>query len=141
PIPRQRTSISEPSDLQRSSAPLFPSITFPSERLMRNLLFRAEDGIRHRNVTGVQTCALPISRTHSPPTPTTSRYWTHQNGVATGPKPLRLSIPNVNTSTTCSPSTTATTPEHCSASPPGPTTTPATTPTQCCGAGATTPTW
>src|SRR5207249_6646618 len=23
--------------------------------------FQAEDGIRHRNVTGVQTCALPIS--------------------------------------------------------------------------------
>src|SRR5699024_11326795 len=25
--------------------------------------FQAEDGIRDRNVTGVQTCALPISRT------------------------------------------------------------------------------
>src|SRR5699024_11278392 len=25
------------------------------------LLFQAEDGIRDRNVTGVQTCALPIS--------------------------------------------------------------------------------
>src|SRR5699024_12059694 len=24
--------------------------------------FQAEDGIRYRNVTGVQTCALPISR-------------------------------------------------------------------------------
>src|SRR5699024_11523433 len=24
------------------------------------LFFQAEDGIRHRNVTGVQTCALPI---------------------------------------------------------------------------------
>src|SRR5699024_11789360 len=26
------------------------------------LFFQAEDGIRDRNVTGVQTCALPISR-------------------------------------------------------------------------------
>src|SRR5699024_11222633 len=26
----------------------------------RSLFFRAEDGIRDRNVTGVQTCALPI---------------------------------------------------------------------------------
>src|SRR5699024_11674049 len=26
------------------------------------LFFQAEDGIRYRNVTGVQTCALPISR-------------------------------------------------------------------------------
>src|SRR5699024_11743235 len=28
--------------------------------------FQAEDGIRDRNVTGVQTCALPISRSISP---------------------------------------------------------------------------
>src|SRR5699024_11860516 len=27
--------------------------------------FQAEDGIRDRNVTGVQTCALPISFSHS----------------------------------------------------------------------------
>src|SRR5699024_2083708 len=27
--------------------------------------FRAEDGIRDRNVTGVQTCALPISQDYS----------------------------------------------------------------------------
>src|SRR5699024_11694744 len=27
--------------------------------------FQAEDGIRYRNVTGVQTCALPISRSVS----------------------------------------------------------------------------
>src|SRR5699024_11443111 len=31
----------------------FPSFVF---------FFQAEDGIRDRNVTGVQTCALPISR-------------------------------------------------------------------------------
>src|SRR5699024_11873859 len=29
--------------------------------LFSYLLFQAEDGIRDRNVTGVQTCALPIS--------------------------------------------------------------------------------
>src|SRR5699024_12180219 len=29
--------------------------------LRRFFLFQAEDGIRDRNVTGVQTCALPIS--------------------------------------------------------------------------------
>src|SRR5437868_11657639 len=34
--------------------------------------FQAEDGIRDRNVTGVQTCALPISTAHSPPRPATS---------------------------------------------------------------------
>src|SRR5699024_11345522 len=28
--------------------------------------FQAEDGIRDRNVTGVQTCALPIWFAHSP---------------------------------------------------------------------------
>src|SRR5437868_8305542 len=28
----------------------------------RGFFFQAEDGIRDRNVTGVQTCALPISR-------------------------------------------------------------------------------
>src|SRR5207249_5153522 len=29
-----------------------------------DLFFQAEDGIRGRNVTGVQTCALPISGRH-----------------------------------------------------------------------------
>src|SRR5436305_10827633 len=28
--------------------------------------FQAEDGIRDADVTGVQTCALPISTTHAP---------------------------------------------------------------------------
>src|SRR5699024_11226776 len=28
---------------------------------LHNFFFQAEDGIRDRNVTGVQTCALPIS--------------------------------------------------------------------------------
>src|SRR5437868_12899294 len=34
--------------------------------------FQAEDGIRDRNVTGVQTCALPISSPSSPSCPTTT---------------------------------------------------------------------
>src|SRR5437773_11665654 len=34
--------------------------------------FQAEDGIRDRDVTGVQTCALPISNTASAPSRLTS---------------------------------------------------------------------
>src|SRR5699024_12134833 len=33
----------------------------PEGRILLLLFFQAEDGIRDRNVTGVQTCALPIS--------------------------------------------------------------------------------
>src|SRR5207249_5803226 len=33
-----------------------------STRTLRLFFFQAKDGIRARNVTGVQTCALPISR-------------------------------------------------------------------------------
>src|SRR6266540_4906683 len=36
--------------------------------------FQAEDGIRDRDVTGVQTCALPISRARVPPV-TTAATW------------------------------------------------------------------
>src|SRR5207248_5199965 len=36
--------------------------------------FQAEDGIRDRTVTGVQTCALPISRPSSPRRRSTSRF-------------------------------------------------------------------
>src|SRR5699024_11714492 len=32
-----------------------------ADRLMDDFFFQAEDGIRDRDVTGVQTCALPIS--------------------------------------------------------------------------------
>src|SRR5205823_11652559 len=34
------------------------------ERLLDNFFFQAEDGIRDKLVTGVQTCALPISAEH-----------------------------------------------------------------------------
>src|SRR5699024_11367159 len=43
-----------PSRLARPAARPSPASYF---------FFQAEDGIRHRNVTGVQTCALPISPT------------------------------------------------------------------------------
>src|SRR5207249_8131040 len=36
---------------------------FSRRRRKMNFFFQAEDGIRDRNVTGVQTCALPISFT------------------------------------------------------------------------------
>src|SRR5207249_7357127 len=32
------------------------------DNILSGFFFQAEDGIRDRNVTGVQTCALPISR-------------------------------------------------------------------------------
>src|SRR5437773_11762449 len=34
--------------------------------ILNIFFFQAEDGIRYRDVTGVQTCALPISRTQRP---------------------------------------------------------------------------
>src|SRR5438067_8475577 len=42
--------------------------------------FQAEDGIRDRNVTGVQTCALPILR---------SSAWGSPTGCSTGPTSCR----------------------------------------------------
>src|SRR5699024_12056575 len=50
--------------------------------------FQAEDGIRVRNVTGVQTCALPISdflaglSRHAPPQPPTARTPEPDQGAA-----------------------------------------------------------
>src|SRR5207248_6978539 len=46
--------------------------------------FQAEDGIRVRTVTGVQTCALPIS---SPPRRAVGRLWMRRSpGSATAPR-------------------------------------------------------
>src|SRR4029434_8601591 len=42
------------------------------------VFFQAEDGIRDSSVTGVQTCALPISYTH-PHTHTCTHTYTHMN--------------------------------------------------------------
>src|SRR5699024_12042320 len=41
----------------------FDSLFLQADAVMRqsDFFFQAEDGIRDRNVTGVQTCALPIS--------------------------------------------------------------------------------
>src|SRR5699024_11306112 len=50
--------------------------------------FQAEDGIRARNVTGVQTCALPISQVHvkfleqSPPDVFAHRTMYEQSAIA-----------------------------------------------------------
>src|SRR5207249_6024826 len=64
--------------------------------------FQAEDGIRDRNVTGVQTCALPISRrtTKAPPRPApraAPRTWarttwweTSRSGWRTGSEERRV---------------------------------------------------
>src|SRR5437667_4959480 len=41
------------------TAPLPPETEL--SRQMTTFFFQADDGIRHRDVTGVQTCALPIS--------------------------------------------------------------------------------
>src|SRR2546430_13054961 len=52
----------------RSSAKLSPGSS-PGVQAVRWLFFffQAEDGIRDLTVTGVQTCALPISRSHRAP--------------------------------------------------------------------------
>src|SRR5699024_11762752 len=52
-------------------------------------LLQAEDGIRDRNVTGVQTCALPISSSTSPPAipPAASPSSTSGNGSSSPATP------------------------------------------------------
>src|SRR5699024_11730064 len=71
--------------------------------------FQAEDGIRDRNVTGVQTCALPISaqrpsadpaaerprRLHLPsiqPRPDAQRRTEHRTARVTGPEEDRSAV-------------------------------------------------
>src|SRR5699024_12031241 len=53
--------------------------------------FQAEDGIRDRNVTGVQTCALPISsprpRTSSTCSTTPTRCWPTRSPRTTSSAP------------------------------------------------------
>src|SRR5699024_12033997 len=43
--------------------------------------FQAEDGIRDRNVTGVQTCALPISISKTETSPTTALFRCPRKGT------------------------------------------------------------
>src|SRR5699024_11626289 len=59
-----------------------------------DFFFQAEDGIRDRNVTGVQTCALPISRSvHINATETLNQ--THITTVVFN---LSSSVPEISTS-------------------------------------------
>src|SRR5207249_9155580 len=52
-----------------------------------------EDGIRDRNVTGVQPCAVPISWTRGPPAP----------GRSTGGSPPGLTLPSERSSASSGP--------------------------------------
>src|SRR5207249_9776026 len=49
--------------------------------LMRSFFFQAEDGIRDRNVTGVQTCALPILRGKQDPRKESRKDFQSDGGV------------------------------------------------------------
>src|SRR5699024_11271311 len=49
--------------------------------------FQAEDGIRDRNVTGVQTCALPIFISGASPTTTTK---VNENGLPIAKEPTSI---------------------------------------------------
>src|SRR5699024_5566935 len=95
--------------------------------------FQAEDGIRDRNVTGVQTCALPISSTTRSPISTTisadrPRRPTRMLSLRARPRSHRFSpwsppspcTPPPPTSTATS-TTTSTTSSPPSDSPPSPT--------------------
>src|SRR5439155_6583177 len=46
------------------STPPTPYTIYTSSARMPTFFFQAEDGIRDGHVTGVQTCALPISPVH-----------------------------------------------------------------------------
>src|SRR5437868_8716503 len=52
-----------------------------SNDMLYFFFFQAEDGIRDRNVTGVQTCALPISDDFSQLMPFLVRTWMYASGV------------------------------------------------------------
>src|SRR5690554_2393347 len=71
----------------------FKSVSESLQRTYRIFIFffQAEDGIRGADVTGVQTCALPISET-SPP-------WVSMIGSAVSEPVLPFTSPLVNFST------------------------------------------
>src|SRR5437773_8307284 len=52
---------------------MYGVIKFARNGLTNFFFFQAEDGIRDRDVTGVQTCALPISRAGTPRNDTRAR--------------------------------------------------------------------
>src|SRR5699024_12164727 len=67
-----------------------------------SFIFRAEDGIRDRNVTGVQTCALPTS-----PSPITTLSMESSSGCATsvaqrvGANSTMTRLPTITSATDC----------------------------------------
>src|SRR5688572_32870788 len=65
--------------------------------MSRILVFQAEDGIRDLTVTGVQTCALPISIGSNRPTPNSS-VWIYLVRAAAASAPATTPA-----STTCPP--------------------------------------
>src|SRR5699024_11949333 len=58
------------------------------------VFFQAEDGIRDRNVTGVQTCALPISSEYKgvqvDPLSLVRRIWSHLQSQPDGDLGLKV---------------------------------------------------
>src|SRR5690606_40144471 len=56
--------------------------------------FQAEDGIRDFHVTGVQTCALPISTAVANPRPALDRRYTDQLCPTTAATPLAAATPS-----------------------------------------------
>src|SRR3989442_4478284 len=57
--------------------------------------FQAEDGIRDADVTGVQTCALPISEKHSAPSNAITPPSTQATKVSPGRPSRAATIPGV----------------------------------------------
>src|SRR5438093_4371503 len=57
-----------------------------------SFFFQAEDGIRDWSVTGVQTCALPISRTYPAPGFTVLRNFSASRAVLLKRWAIRLAV-------------------------------------------------
>src|SRR3989454_8914641 len=98
-------------------------------RLLIFFFFQAEDGIRDYKVTGVQTCALPISSMRVASCTTWLFVRTNPSGVNTNPEPLpgtsragrprRSTLCRTSTLTTAGPTPSAapvTAPEYASSS-------------------------
>src|SRR5690606_10984429 len=62
---KQRVSTKKRQIVVRVDGVIY-SLPIPMKSYIRSFFFQAEDGIRDFHVTGVQTCALPISMTRSP---------------------------------------------------------------------------
>src|SRR5438309_416410 len=59
---------------------LTPDLRIKKSLLKCNFIFQAEDGIRNGTVTGVQTCALPISRGSADSAPLPRAGWVPPRG-------------------------------------------------------------